>query len=205
MAQRQIPARMAHGELGRGSCRARSSAGPVPAPREGWHPLPGSSVSQCQRQQPTALHHLRSLIPNDAERMGKGDPDAESVFLWTKEKKRVNRCGAGPMDASLFGRGVGEGLSVHICPTPVDVRGARGGRDRVAHYRRDTRPNPQYPGKGFGSNAAAWCGFHYKDCSPGLSRAKWSLIYEVDGPRTWTPQIDPSAWYTTPSTILAFS
>ena len=28
------------------------------------------------------------------------------------EKKGVNRCGAGPMDASLFGRGVGEGLGV---------------------------------------------------------------------------------------------
>src|ERR1700738_4502747 len=49
-------------------------------------------------------HHAN----DDAERMVKGDPGAESVFLWTKDKKGVNRRGAGPMDASLFGRGAGE-------------------------------------------------------------------------------------------------
>jgi hypothetical protein len=38
-------------------------------------------------------HHAN----DDAERMVKGDPGAESVFLWTKEKKGVNRRGAGPM------------------------------------------------------------------------------------------------------------
>ena len=92
----------------------------------------------------------------------KGDPGAESVFLWTKEKKSVNRCGAGPMDASLFGRGVGEGLGVHICSTRRCARRSGEGRDRVAQYRRNTRPNPQYPGKGFGDNAAAWWGFHYE-------------------------------------------
>jgi hypothetical protein len=50
-------------------------------------------------------HHAN----DDAERMVKGDPGAESVFLWTKEKKGVNRRGAGPMDASLFGRGLNSG------------------------------------------------------------------------------------------------
>ena len=64
---------------------------------------------------------------DDAERMVKGDPGLESVFLWTKEKKGVNRRGAGPMDASLFGRGAGEGLGVHICTGPVFVRGAAPG------------------------------------------------------------------------------
>ncbi len=68
-------------------------------------------------------HHAN----DDAERMVKGDPGAESVFLWTKEKKGVNRRGAGPMDASLFGRGAGEGLGVHICTGPVYVRGAEEG------------------------------------------------------------------------------
>ena len=36
-------------------------------------------------------HHAN----DDAERMVKGDPGAESVFLWTKEKKGVNRRGTG--------------------------------------------------------------------------------------------------------------
>lgn len=40
-------------------------------------------------------HHAN----DDAERMVKGDPGVESVYLWTKEKKGVNRRGAGPMDA----------------------------------------------------------------------------------------------------------
>src|ERR1700744_6377617 len=46
---------------------------------------------------------------DDYDRMIKGDPGAESVFLWTKDKKNVSRRGAGPMDASIHGRGAGEG------------------------------------------------------------------------------------------------
>ena len=107
-------------------------------------------------------HHAN----DDAERMVKGDPGVESVFLWTKEKKDVNRRGAGPMDASLFGRGAGEGLGVHICTGPVYVRGAQEG-DVIELRIIDVTPrpcaNPQYPGKAFGSNAAAWWGFHYND------------------------------------------
>jgi len=77
-------------------------------------------------------HHAN----DDAERMVTGDPGAESVFLWTKEKKGVNRRGAGPMDASLFGRGAGEGLGVHICTGPVFVRGAQEGDVIASHHRR---------------------------------------------------------------------
>ena len=81
----------------------------------------------------TLTHHAN----DDAERMVKGDPGAESVFFWDKTRKGVNRRGAGPMDASLFGRGAGEGLGVHICTGPVAVAGARGGRrPRGAHSRR---------------------------------------------------------------------
>src|SRR5882724_10416315 len=67
----------------------------------------------------TLTHHAN----DDAERMVKGDPGAESVFYWDKTRKGVNRRGAGPMDASLFGRGAGEGLGVHICTGPVAVAG----------------------------------------------------------------------------------
>jgi hypothetical protein len=64
------------------------------------------------RQQPMALHPAGRSSRTTSSAWVKGDPGAESVFLWTKEKTGVNRCGAGPMDASLFGRGVGEGLGV---------------------------------------------------------------------------------------------
>jgi hypothetical protein len=47
-----------------------------------------------------------------------GDPGAESVFYWTKSCKNVDRRGAGPMDASIHGRGAGEGFGVHICTGP---------------------------------------------------------------------------------------
>jgi hypothetical protein len=53
--------------------------------------------------------------------MVKGDPGVESIFLWTKDKKGVNRRGAGPMDGK---RGAGEGYGVHICTGPVAIRGA---------------------------------------------------------------------------------
>ena len=59
--------------------------------------------------------------------MIKGDPGAESVYHWTKKQKDVNRRGAGPMKPTLFGRGAGEGLGVHICTGPVFVRGAEPG------------------------------------------------------------------------------
>jgi hypothetical protein len=42
-----------------------------------------------------------------------------------KKRKGVNRRGAGPEDASLFGRGAGEGLGVHICTGPVAVKERR--------------------------------------------------------------------------------
>src|SRR5262250_1197025 len=45
-------------------------------------------------------HHAN----DDATRMVTGDPGAESVFLWTKEKKGVNRRRAGPIDGKLLGR-----------------------------------------------------------------------------------------------------
>lgn len=54
----------------------------------------------------TLTHHAA----DDLERMVKFDPGAESVYYWDKTRKGVNRRGAGPMDASLFGRGAGGGL-----------------------------------------------------------------------------------------------
>src|SRR5271155_1973208 len=71
----------------------------------------------------TLTHHAY----DDHARMIAGDPGAESVFHWTRDKKNVDRRGAGPMDASVHGRGAGEGFGVHICTGRVALRGAMPG------------------------------------------------------------------------------
>ncbi len=146
-------------------------------------------------------HHAN----DDAERMVKGDPGAESVYLWTKDKKGVNRRGAGPIDGKLLGRGAGEGFGVHICTGPVFIRGAEPG-DILEVRIMDVKPrpcaNPAYRGKSFGSNAAAWWGFHYKELITEPKPREVITIYEIDatGQRNWaqavynfrwTPQTDP--------------
>lgn len=149
----------------------------------------------------TLTHHAG----DDFERMIKGDPGAESVYYWDSKRKGVNRRGAGPIDASLFGRGAGEGLGVHICTGPVFVRGAEEGDVLEVHII-DVMPrpcaNPKYAGKTFGSNAAAWWGFHYKDLITEPKNREVITIYEVDANAEknwaqavynfqWTPQTDP--------------
>src|ERR1700730_6937070 len=54
----------------------------------------------------TLTHHAY----DDHARMIEGDPGAESVFHWTRDKKNVDRRGAGPLDAAIPGRGAGEGV-----------------------------------------------------------------------------------------------
>ena len=49
----------------------------------------------------TLTHHAY----DDHARMIAGDPGAESVFRWTRDAKNVDRRGAGPMDATIHGRG----------------------------------------------------------------------------------------------------
>jgi acetamidase/formamidase len=142
---------------------------------------------------------------DDHARMIQGDPGAESVFHWTKDKKNVNRRGAGPLDASIHGRGAGEGFGVHICTGPVLVRGAEP-CDVLEVRILDVSPrpcrNPAFPGRAFGSNAAAWWGFHYNDLLTEPKLREVITIYELDaaGEGTcaravynyrWVPQTDP--------------
>jgi acetamidase/formamidase len=139
---------------------------------------------------------------DDFDRMIKGDPGAESVFHWDKQKKNVNRRGAGPMDHKL---GAGGGMGVHICTGPVAVRGAQPGdilEVRIVDVRPRPSANPAYKGKAFGSNAAAWWGFQYNDLIEEPKKREVITIYEVDatGERNWAravynyrwaPQTDP--------------
>jgi acetamidase/formamidase len=149
----------------------------------------------------TLTHHAY----DDHARMIVGDPGAESVFHWTKERKNVDRRGAGPLDASIHGRGAGEGFGVHICTGPIFVRGAEPG-DVLEVRILDVRPrgsrNPDFRGRAFGSNAAAWWGFHYNDLLTEPKPREVVTIYEIDATAgsswaravynyRWVPQTDP--------------
>ncbi|GAB2588295.1 acetamidase/formamidase family protein [Nitrincola alkalisediminis] len=146
----------------------------------------------------TLTHHAN----DDAERMVKGDPGAESIFHWDAQRKGVDRRGAGPMDAAI---GAGGGAGVHICTGPVRIQGAQPGdilEVRIADVTPRPSGNPDFKGKSFGSNAAAWWGFHYGDMLTEPKKREVVTIYEVDarGERNWakavynyrwTPQTDP--------------
>ena len=143
---------------------------------------------------------------DDHERMIKGDSGAESVFHWTADRKPVDRRGAGPIDASIYGRGSGEGFGVHICTGPIYVKDAQPG-DVLEIHILDLAPrlaaNAKYEGRAFGSNAAAWWGFHHDDLIEEPKQREVVTIYEVDCSKDhpcahavynfrWTPQRDPS-------------
>ncbi len=149
----------------------------------------------------TLTHHAN----DDPERMVEGDAGVESVFRWTAEEKAVDRRGAGPGDASALGRGAGEGFGVHICTGPIAIAGARPG-DVVEVRILDISPrpsgNPRFAGRAFGSNAAAYWGFHYNDLLTEPKPREVVTIYEIDHQHSrscaravynyrWTPQTDP--------------
>ncbi len=152
------------------------------------------------------IETLTQHASDDAARMIEGDPGAESVFHWSADKKAVDRRGAGPMDASIFGRGSGEGFGVHICTGPVYVLDAEPG-DVLEIRILDVQPRRScgaaYRGRIFGSNAAAWWGFHYRDQITEPKQREVITIYEIDdgvpdAPVAravynfrWTPQTDP--------------
>jgi acetamidase/formamidase/AraC-like DNA-binding protein len=143
---------------------------------------------------------------DDYERMIHGDPGAEDVFHWTPDAKHVDRRGAGPMDASTFGRGAGEGFGVHICTGPVAIAGARPGdilEVRILSTEPRLSAHPEHQGKTFGSNAAAFWGYHFHDLLTEPKEREVITIYEVDWEKDetvaravynyrWTPQTDPN-------------
>ncbi|MGF6930883.1 acetamidase/formamidase/AraC-like DNA-binding protein [Paraburkholderia sp. UCT70] len=152
------------------------------------------------------IETLTQHAADDWERMVQGDPGAESVFHWTAGRKNVNRRGAGPMDASIYGRGAGEGFGVHICTGPVAVRGAEPGdvlEVRIVDIHPRACANPKFAGRVFGSNAAAWWGFHYRELLTEPKPREVVTIYELDADAgetacaravynfRWTPQRDP--------------
>ncbi|WP_371345561.1 acetamidase/formamidase family protein [Ancylobacter sp. IITR112] len=152
------------------------------------------------------IETLTQHASDDPERMIEGDPGAESVFHWTAAAKAVNRRGAGPLDASVFGRGAGEGFGVHICTGPIAVQGAQPGDVLEVHIV-DIEPrrsrHPAYAGRVFGSSVAAWWGYHYSELLSEPHPRECVTIYEIvtdaDEPHAralhsyrWELQTDPS-------------
>lgn len=149
----------------------------------------------------TLTHHAN----DDASLMVLGDPGAESVFAWTSEGKGVDRRGAGSVDPEVYTTGAGEGAGVHVLTGPIYVNGAEPG-DVLEVKILDVAPrpsgNPEYEGRTFGSNAAAWWGFHYNDMIEDPKPREVITIYELDATEAedyatalynfrWMPQTDP--------------
>ena len=148
---------------------------------------------------------------DDYERMVAGDEGAESVYAWTADYKAVDRRGAGPMNASIYGRGPGEGFGVHICTGPVAVRGAEPGdvlEIEILEILPRPSNHPEHKGRSFGSNAASFWGLQYDDLLTEPKPREVVTIYEVEHAHAatgqacgcahavysyrWTPQTDPS-------------
>ena len=144
------------------------------------------------------IETLTHQASDDHARMIQDDPGAESVYLWTKDKKGVVRRGAGPMDAKI---GAGGGLGVHICTGPVAIQGAEPGdvlEVRILDVSPRPSANPTYKGLAFGSNAAANWGFQYKDLVTGDKPREVVTIYEIDatGARDWARAVYNFRWPT---------
>jgi acetamidase/formamidase len=213
------PAALALCALLAGSAAAQEACQEVPA-SPAHHVLPANADTVhwgyfSKSREPRLYVHSGDLVTletlthhanDDAERMVKGDPGAESVFRWDEGGKGVDRRGAGPMDASVYGRGAGEGFGVHILTGPIFVCGAEPG-DVLEVEILDMAPrpsgNPDFAGRTFGSNAAAWWGFHYNDMIEEPKPREVITIYEIDpsGAKDWAeavynyrwmPQTDPS-------------
>src|SRR5882724_4681549 len=136
------------------------------------------------------IETLTHQASDDHERMIEDDPGAESVYLWTKDKKGVFRRGAGEGDD--------KGLGVRICTGPVVVRGAEPGdvlEVRILDVTLRPSANPRFKGFAFGSNAAANWGYHYKDFLDGDTR-EVVTIYELDatGGRNWARAVYNFRW-----------
>lgn len=124
---------------------------------------------------------------DDYERMIQGDPGIESIYRWTETEQRISNRGPG----------------VHILTGPVYVCDAEPGdllEVRILDLQPKPSGNPNYGGKTYGSNAAAWWGFHYKHLSQEPNPREVITIYEIDntGERNWAKAIYSYRW--TPQT-----
>ena len=126
-----------------------------------------------------ATHHAC----DDWDKMVRGDPGMESVYTWNEDGANEAYRGA-----------TGQGDGVHVLTGPIYVNGAEPGDIlKVEILDLKARANPD--GKKYGSNAAAWWGFHARtDKADGTPWDQFSdevvTIYEIieeDGMEYATP------------------
>jgi acetamidase/formamidase len=82
----------------------------------------------------------------------------------------------------IFGKTCSTLSGAPAAPGP-DLRGAEPGdilEVRIIDVKPRPSANPQYAGKTFGSNAAAWWGFHYKELITEPKPREVITIYEID-------------------------
>ncbi|WP_220086775.1 acetamidase/formamidase family protein [Rhodovulum viride] len=94
--------------------------------------------------------------------------------------------------------GSGDSQGGHILTGPVHVRGAEPGdvlEMRILDCVPRPSANPDFAGKSFGSNAAAWWGYHYNDMLGGAKR-EVITIYQVDatGDKSWAEAVCNFKW-----------
>ena len=181
---------------------------PIDASRVHWGYFSRSLPPQAEiRSGDTiTIETLTQHASDDPERMIAGDAGAESVFHWTDDAKNVDRRGAGPMNASVYGRGAGEGFGVHICTGPVAVKDAQPGdvlEVRILDIVPRPSAAPEFEGRVFGSSVAAWWGYHYNEFLAESPPREVVTIYEIFNDEgagyaralysyRWSPQTDPS-------------
>jgi acetamidase/formamidase/AraC-like DNA-binding protein len=166
------PARPSHHDL------------PIAANRVHWGFFSRSLVPQIEIRtgDTITIETLTQHASDDPERMIAGDAAAEEVFRWTSETKTVDRRGAGPMDASVFGRGAGEGFGVHICTGPVAIRDAQPGdvlEVRILNIVPRPSQSRKFASRVFGSSVAAWWGYHYDEFLTEPKPREVVTIYEI--------------------------
>lgn len=190
---------------GRPRAAIRPETSPLPEPESARAPRARGPAHHHLRATPKTIHwgyFNRALPPvltvksgdtvtvetitqhasDDAARMIVGDEDAEAIFRWTPTQKAVDRRGAGPLDASIYGRGAGEGFGVHILTGPIEVEGAKP-LDILEVEIIDITPRqsqaPGFAGRSFGSNASVWWGYHYDDHLTASVHREIVTIYEI--------------------------
>ncbi len=198
---------------------AQAAAAAQPAKR-GYHYLPATAETvhwgyfskllkpqvEVESGDLVTIEVLTHHANDDAERMIKGDPGCrERVLLdqGAEEREPPRRRPDGRLDPSAAAPARASACtsaparSMCAGPSPATCW-------RSASWTRWSRPsaNPEFAGKAFGSNAAAWWGYHYNDLLTEPKPREVITIYEVDatGERNWakavynfhwTPQTDP--------------
>jgi acetamidase/formamidase len=144
-------------------------------------------VLQIHSKDYVTLDLITHHAGDDYDRMIKGDSGIESIYRWTAKEQGIANRGPG----------------VHILTGPVYVCDAEPGdllEVRILDLKPKPSGNPLYAGKTFGSNAAAWWGFHFRNLAQPPNPREVVTIYEIDttGSRNWAKAVYNYRW--TPQT-----